>query len=56
MALIKEDELLPLQWALDRVLKVHPGKDNVVRVATVKAVIGVYLRPVRKFCALPMGD
>ncbi|KAJ8892398.1 hypothetical protein PR048_004978 [Dryococelus australis] len=45
---VKEDRLLPLQWQLSHVEALHPGKDGVVRVATIKTA-----RPVMKLCPLP---
>ncbi|GFX69563.1 integrase catalytic domain-containing protein [Trichonephila clavipes] len=42
-----------LKWHLARILKLHPGKDNIVRVVTLKDKQGVYKRPVTKFANLP---
>ncbi|GFR10166.1 DUF5641 domain-containing protein [Trichonephila clavata] len=42
-----------LKWHLARILKLHPGKDNLVRVVTLKDNQGVYKRPVTKFANLP---
>nr|XP_039252522.1 uncharacterized protein LOC120329805 [Styela clava] len=39
-------------WLLGRVIKVFPGKDNRVRVATVKTTNGEITRPVTKLCLL----
>ncbi|GFQ80029.1 uncharacterized protein TNCT_524151 [Trichonephila clavata] len=38
---------------LARILKLHPGKDNLVRVVTLKDNQGVYKRPVTKIANLP---
>lgn len=55
VVIIKEENLAPTRWKLARVVKVHPGKDNVVRVATVKLANGSDLtRPVVKLCRLPI--
>lgn len=37
-------------------LQVHPGKDGIVLVATVKTQTGVYKRPVTKFVLLLPQD
>ncbi|GFR12775.1 DUF5641 domain-containing protein [Trichonephila clavata] len=42
-----------LKWHLARILKLHPGKDNLVRVVTLKDNQGVYKRPVTKIANLP---
>ncbi|GFQ77184.1 integrase catalytic domain-containing protein [Trichonephila clavata] len=42
-----------LKWHLARILKLHPGKDNLVRVVTLKDKQGVYKRPVTKIANLP---
>ncbi|GFU64439.1 integrase catalytic domain-containing protein [Trichonephila clavipes] len=42
-----------LKWHLARILKLHPGKDNIVRVVTLKGKQGIYKRPVTKIANLP---
>ena len=54
LVLLVEDDAPPLHWPLGRVQDVHPGKDGVVRVVTVKTSKGVYKRGVSKVCALPI--
>lgn len=38
----------PLQWALGRIVALHPGQDGIVRVVTVKTKSGEFKRPVKK--------
>jgi len=54
LVLIHEDNLPPLQWKLGRIVKVFPGKDNVVRVAEVVTRSGHLTRPVAKLSPLPV--
>ncbi|XP_025836570.1 uncharacterized protein LOC112906526 [Agrilus planipennis] len=55
LVLIKEDNLPPLKWQLGRVVDVHPGSDDVIRVVSVKVSNGKILkRAVTKICVLPM--
>ncbi|GFQ86905.1 DUF5641 domain-containing protein [Trichonephila clavata] len=42
-----------LKWYLARVLKLHPGKDNLVRVVALKDKQGVCKIPVTKIANLP---
>ncbi|GFV20671.1 integrase catalytic domain-containing protein [Trichonephila clavipes] len=42
-----------LKWHLARILKLHPGKDNIVRVVTLKDKQGIYKRPVTKIANIP---
>ncbi|GFX45987.1 integrase catalytic domain-containing protein [Trichonephila clavipes] len=42
-----------LKWHLARIFKLHPGKDNIVRVVTLKGKQGIYKRPVTKIANLP---
>lgn len=53
IVVIKHDNLPPLQWPLGVVVKVFPGKDNVIRVVSVKTKNNIYIRPVVKLCPLP---
>nr|CAH7729802.1 unnamed protein product [Callosobruchus chinensis] len=53
IVLLKEDNLPPLKWSLGRILELHPGKDGVTRVVSVKTSGGVLKRPVMKVCVLP---
>ena len=34
--ILQQDNLIPLKWPLARVIKIHAGKDDLVRVVTVK--------------------
>lgn len=41
LIIIKEDMVPPLQWHTERIITIHPGQDNVIRIATVKTVKGL---------------
>ena len=56
IVLLKEDGIVPTQWPLGRIVKVHPGKDTLVCVATVRTCKGVYKRPVSKIALLLSND
>lgn len=45
-----------VDWELGLVVKVFPGKDNVVRVALVKTANSEFLRPVQKLCRMEVGS
>lgn len=53
LVLIKDEQAPPMRWRLARVSELHPGKDGVVRVATVKGPFGSQRRPLVKLCPLP---
>ena len=53
LVLIKNEQKPPLEWALGRVVTLHPGNDGVVRVVTLKTQHGTLQRPVVKLCPLP---
>ena len=42
-----------LKWNLARILKVYPGKDNIIRVVTIKDKTGIHKRAVTSIAALP---
>ena len=52
VVVLQEDGLLPSKWQLAKITEVHPGRDGVVRVVTVKTKIGSYKRPVTKVAPL----
>lgn len=57
LVVLIEDNTPPLRWPMGRIIKVHPGPDNVVRVVTVRTSHGTYKRPVKKVCVVPSeGD
>lgn len=54
MVLLVDDNLPPLYWKLGRVDEIHPGKDGLVRVATVRTPTGLTKRAVQRLCVLPL--
>jgi hypothetical protein len=56
LVLLKEENISPLQWKRGRITKLHPGRDGVPRVATVKTTNGSLTRPLVKLCPLPKGS
>lgn len=53
LVLIINEQLHPLHWEMGRVVDVHPGQDNIIRVVTLRTAKGVMQRPVVKICPLP---
>lgn len=53
LVLIKDDNAPPTQWLRGRVMEIHPGNDNLVRVVTLKTVRGNVKRPVAKLVLMP---
>lgn len=45
---LQEDGMSPTKWPLARVMAVHPGRDGLVRVLTLRTPQGTYTRPVTK--------
>ncbi|CAK1581456.1 unnamed protein product [Parnassius mnemosyne] len=56
IVLIVDSNLPPLEWRSGRVQDVHPGKDGVVRVVTLRTTNGLLKRPVNKLCPLPTNQ
>ena len=54
LVLIRDENLPPLKWKLGRVCEIHPGKDDVIRVVSVKTSSGIVKRSTAKLCLLPM--
>ncbi|XP_011858918.1 PREDICTED: uncharacterized protein LOC105556434 [Vollenhovia emeryi] len=55
VVLLKEKNTPCAQWALGRILTVHPGEDGVVRAATVKTTSGETKRATKQMCPLPIS-
>lgn len=45
-----------MNWRLGRITAVHPGKDGIVRVVSVRTRTGVTNRAVSKVCLLPVEE
>ena len=56
LVLFQEESIVPTKWPLARVVKIHPGRDGLVRVATVMTKTGLYTRPVTKLALLMERD
>ncbi|GJQ73837.1 hypothetical protein Trydic_g18774 [Trypoxylus dichotomus] len=54
IVVIKDDHLPPSRWKLGRITEVQPGKDNVVRVVTIRTSSGQMKRSVTRVCPLPV--
>ncbi|XP_071653979.1 uncharacterized protein [Temnothorax longispinosus] len=54
LVLLKTENAPPLAWRRGRVEELHPGRDGVARVATVRTADGLLSRPLVKLCPLPM--
>ncbi|KAL1446901.1 hypothetical protein WDU94_003682 [Cyamophila willieti] len=53
VVVLKQENCPPLMWPMGVITEVFPGKDGVVRVASVKTPRGIYKRPVCKLAPLP---
>lgn len=56
VVLVREDNLPPARWVYGRVVKLHPGKDKVIRVVTLQYKGSLIQRPTSKLCRLPITD
>ncbi|XP_055603791.1 uncharacterized protein LOC129752026 [Uranotaenia lowii] len=56
IVVLREDNVPPLCWPLARIIAVHPGHDNIVRVVTIKTATGIYKRSVYRLCPLPAEE
>lgn len=56
LVVIKDDNQPPMKWRMGRISEVHPGRDDIVRVVTLKTANGFLTRPVEKICILPLPE
>lgn len=54
LVLITDERLPPCKWPLARVTALHPGKDGLTRVVTLKTATTTLIRPVIKLAVLPI--
>ncbi|XP_011648143.1 uncharacterized protein LOC105434196 [Pogonomyrmex barbatus] len=52
-SLLTDERLSPSKWLLARVLELHPGKDGLIRIVTLKTAITTLTRPMAKLAPLP---
>lgn len=55
LVFITDERLPPSKWPLARVLTLHPGKDGLTRVVTVKTATTTLTRPIAKLAVLPVS-
>lgn len=55
LVIIKDDRLPPNEWILGRITELHPGADELIRVATIRTKNGSYKRSISKLCRLPIS-
>lgn len=53
LVLIQDANSSPLNWKLGRIEELHPGKDSIARVATIRTSNGLLKRPVHRLAILP---
>ncbi|KAH8341780.1 hypothetical protein KR074_009122, partial [Drosophila pseudoananassae] len=56
VVLVKDENLPPMKWPLERIMELIPGRDGIFRVAVIKTSSGVTKRAVTKLCLLPLKD
>lgn len=55
LVLVVDERYPPSKWPLGRVCELHPGKDGLVRVVTVRTQVSILKRPIVKLCLLPIS-
>ena len=56
IVILKDCNFPPMQWALGRVIKIHPGEDGIIRTVTIKTVNSELKRNVKRLSPLPVID
>ena len=52
LVLLREDKTAPLHWPTAVIIDIHPGKNAIVRVVTIRTPKGLFKRPIIKICPL----
>ncbi|XP_055614831.1 uncharacterized protein LOC129761148 [Toxorhynchites rutilus septentrionalis] len=56
LVILVDEQQHPVKWPLARIVDVHPGHDQLIRVVTLKTPRGIVKRPITKICLLPGYD
>lgn len=56
IVLLHIDNAPPMHWPLGIITEVHPGKDGIIHVATIRAGSTTLTRPINKLAFLPMAN
>lgn len=54
MVLLYDERFPPAKWPLARVIELHPGKDGLTRVVTLRTASSTFTRPIAKLVILPV--
>lgn len=54
LVLLRNDHLPPQSWMLGRIMEIHPGRDGLVRVVSIKTIAGIFKRAITQICKLPI--
>ena len=52
IVVLREDNTMPTQWPIARIVETHQGRDRLVRVFKLRTKNGIYVRPVAKVALL----
>lgn len=55
MVLLRDDNLSSMEWKIGRIIDIHPGIDETIRVVSVKTKSGIFKRSVKKVVQLPLA-
>ncbi|XP_051169415.1 uncharacterized protein LOC127286855 [Leptopilina boulardi] len=55
MVLLTDERFPPAKWPLARILELHPGKDGLTRIVTIKTATSTLKRPIHKLAILPIS-
>ncbi|XP_024869329.1 uncharacterized protein LOC112453022, partial [Temnothorax curvispinosus] len=56
LCLVRSESTPPSRWPLARIVRVHPGDDGIVRVATIRTATSELVRPLCKLVLLPGAE
>ncbi|XP_062538776.1 uncharacterized protein LOC134207067 [Armigeres subalbatus] len=56
LVIVADDSLPAIHWPLARIVAVHPGRDDLCRVVSLRTAKGIIKRTINKICLLPLAD
>jgi len=56
LVILRDEHTPSYRWKLGRIIELHQGRDELVRVVSIKTANSIVKRAINKLCNLPVND